>query len=87
MIDIENFIDGLKASCEKRLIYVGGDLILKCIISVNDIKTLNIKQTFLLKKIIKSWSKVPFDPAPNKYLNQIIWNDSLIKSKFNHTFH
>jgi len=96
MIDIESFIAGLKASWIKRFIYrpeskltalysyflenYGNFFILKNCIKPNDIKSLNIKSSFL-KEILISWAKLNIQRNIDNIGKEIIWNNSHIRNK------
>ena len=97
MIDIDIFIKSIKAGWVKRLtntsnngdwkhIYieqlkkVGGSLIFECNINANDIKSIGIRSTFL-SEILTAWSNINFTNTIKTVHNQILWNNSNIKTE------
>ena len=88
MVDIESYMHGLKATWEKRLKFsnsvisklyekqlknLGGDLIFKSNISVNNLQ--NIVPSQFLNDIIKAWALCrPNDTIPVS--KQVLWNHS-----------
>ena len=56
----------------------GGLLFFKCNFSVDDIKSLKIKNTFL-KDVLYSWCLLNHDKDPKNINSQLLWNNSFIK--------